>query len=73
MNEHYWSPFGTPFDFHALVLLWVLFAVFGLVAAVQVGRSYWKDRHWIRQQKLDRKNHHRAYLARKNNTERNTA
>ena len=70
IDDRYWSAYSTPVEFHLAVLLFAVFAVFALVAGVQVGLSYWRDRHWIRAQKLARKARYAAYLASKTNTNR---
>lgn len=68
IDDRYWSAYASPTEFHLAVGLLALFCLFGLVAGGQVALSYWRDRHWIRAQKLARKARYAEYLARKNTT-----
>jgi hypothetical protein len=70
IDDRYWSAYSSPIEFHLAVGLLALFCLFGLVAGGQVALSYWRDRHWIRAQKLARKARYAAYLAGKSTTNR---
>lgn len=55
----------TTFDAAMFGLLMAVFGVFGVMFAIVLAHSYWKDRHERRAARRVAREHHQAYLARK--------
>lgn len=71
MNEdHYWEAWGydDPVEAHVGMFMLAVFVVFWIAFAAMYVRLRWRDRHWMRAQKLARKARYAEYLARKNST-----